>query len=54
MQRQAFSAGVMAAHMLHLSLVLTPTQDKKKYERARELLYLEDQFAIAKRVVSDV
>ncbi|DBA91542.1 TPA: Transcription initiation factor TFIID subunit 13 [Trebouxia sp. C0004] len=29
-------------------------KDKKKYERARELLYLEDQIAIAKRVDGDI
>ncbi len=53
MQRQALSVGVKATHVLLLSPVLPPMQDKKKYERARELLYLEDQFNIAKRVVSD-
>ncbi len=52
-QGQALSVGMMATHVLLLSPVLPPMQDKKKYERARELLYLEDQFNIAKRVVSD-
>ena len=52
-QGQAFSVGMTATHLFLLSPVLPPMQDKKKYERARELLYLEDQFNIAKRVVSD-
>lgn len=49
-QKTLASAHSRSTKVSEKDVIFLLRKDKKKYERARELLYLEDQFNIAKRV----
>ncbi|DBA93387.1 TPA: Transcription initiation factor TFIID subunit 13 [Trebouxia sp. C0005] len=49
-QKTLASAHSRSTKVSEKDVIFLLRKDKKKYERARELLYLEDQFAVAKRV----
>ncbi|DBB12530.1 TPA: Transcription initiation factor TFIID subunit 13 [Trebouxia sp. C0006] len=49
-QKTLASAHSRSTKVSEKDVIFLLRKDKKKYKRARELLYLEDQFNIAKRV----